>query len=221
MSGDHSQRSRRGRLFRRTIRFGALSVAAILILCVAVGSVYWLTAPQLVVLEAPSSEEAARDIAAADGVEVLLFNGAEPAADNTYRPDLALETDDGELHSVAVQQTAVLAVPSLAGRELRLTADAQAQRPLGDGLLVEVFVEQERYSWAVIGTEALIVDAEQRRVPVFGPNEPRLPPNGMQLTHLLPPDRKATLRVARLSLGSDAPDGPIFLAALPRREPQP
>ena len=203
------------------MRFGALSGAALLILCVVVGSAYWLSAPRLVAVEAPSSDEAVRNLLPADGVEIVLFDEADPSADASPRPDLAHSTDDDGARDVAVRHIAVVALPSLDGSELRLTADLEAQRPLGDGLLVEVFVEQERYSWVVIGTEALIIDADLRRVPMLGPNEPRLPPDGMQLTHLLPSDQPATLRVARLSLGGDSPDGPVFLSARPRRELQP
>lgn len=196
---------------RRGVGPVAVAVSVLIAAVLALATAYLLTAPRLA--GGPVSSEGS-PLPTADAGRHVLFEGADAEAVSAHRRDLAREVA-GALVPVAIHDRAVRTVMLPAGGELRLVPDPAAERPLGDGAVVKVYRDGERYAAALIGTRERIVGPDLRLVPAYGPEQGGLSADGLPLTRLLPEGMSVTLVVVRLALDGPAPDGPVYLDVEP------
>jgi|GEM_PF-4800335 len=192
---------------------GAAAVAASVLIAagLAVAAAYLLTAPRL---SSGLDGSEGNPLPTADAGRHVLFEEVDAAAVPAHRNDLTREVA-GALVPVRFHDRALRTVSLPAGGVLRLVPDPAAERPLGDGAVVKVYRDGERYAAALIGTRERIVGPDLGLVPAYGPEQGDLSAEGLPLTQLLPKGAPATLIVVRLALDGPAPDGPVYLEVEP------
>ncbi len=196
-----------GRRLRRLVQAGAVLTGVGTGLIGVVLTAYWWSAPRVVEAHGLPSWSVATALAA-DGDALSLFGEPAGASAPAARPDLMLK-EGGDPRPVMVERSAILALPPVHRGALRISMDPAARQPLGDGLLIEVFVDGEAYTSALLGPAAPIFDAELRLVPALGPAGGELSPDGVMLADLVPAGEPALVRVSRLELDGEPAHGAV------------